>query len=133
MSLQVTGAAQGPFLSTSQKSGIPSAFSTGFHNELLVSELMPRYAYLVASGNVYSGSVANANPTGVSTGILGAAGTPLILVWNPAGTNRNFYILQAFVSIRANGTVGPGSFVWSAGATAAVTANLSQPVNLASL
>jgi hypothetical protein len=92
-----------------------------------------RFEELLLRGNVYAAQIANANPTGVSTGILGAAGTPLLLVWNPANSGKIFSILQASVAIRNNGTVSPGSFVWTGGLTTAVTANLSQPLNLFTL
>src|SRR3954466_8678126 len=74
-----------------------------------------RYEESLLRGTVFAAQVAAANPTGVSTGILGAAGTPLLLVWNPVGTGKILSILQASVSIRNNGTVSPGSFVWSGG------------------
>ena len=47
MSLPITGQAQGLFQQISQKSGTPQAFSSGWHNEMLVSELLPRYAAAV--------------------------------------------------------------------------------------
>jgi hypothetical protein len=105
----------------------------GEFSELLITELMARYYEQTYRGNKFAAQVAAANPTGVSTGILGAAGTPLLLVWNPAGSGKNLVILQSFIAMRNNGTVSPGSFVWSAGPTTPVTANLSQPLNLASL
>lgn len=105
----------------------------GEFSDVLVTELMPRYYENTYRGQKFAAQVAAANPTGVSTGILGAAGTPLLLVWNPSGSGKNLVIGQAFVAVRNNGTVSPGSFVWSGGPTAAITANLSQPLNLATL
>jgi hypothetical protein len=102
----------------------------GEFSEVLVTELQPRYYENTYRGQKFSAQVANANPTGVSTGILGAAGTPLLLVWNPTGTGKNLVVVQTYIAIRNNGTVSPGSFVWSAGPTTPVTANLSQPLNM---
>lgn len=98
-----------------------------------VQDIGGRYEEALLRGGVFAAQIANANPTGVTTGILGAAGTPLLMVWNPANSGKLFSILQASVAVRNNGTVSPGSFVWSGGLTAAVTANLSQPFNLSTL
>lgn len=89
-----------------------------------------RFFEAAMRGNLFASQVAAANPTGVSTGILGAGGTPLLLLWNPVGSNRILSIIQAFVSMRANGTVSPGSFVWSGGLTTAITANTNPCLNL---
>jgi hypothetical protein len=90
MALQVTGQAQGLVLGASQKSGAPPALSTGWHNELLVSELLPRYASLVLAGNVFFAHSQSAQAlvtltTGQSTG--------LSLV-NPPNSIKNCVLLQ---------------------------------------
>ena len=126
MALQVNG--------QSQKTGAPAQpFIQDQQNALLVSLLNPKYYQNLYQGATFAAQVANANPTGVSTGILGAGGTPLLGIWNPAGTGKNLVVLQSFIAMRNNGTVSPGSFVWSAGLTTPVTANLNQPLNLATL
>ncbi|SRR6266576_1283332 len=113
------------------KTGAPGpSFPQDQQGALLATELNPRYYQNIYQNQTFAAQVANANPTGVTTGILGAAGTPLLLVWNPAGTGKNLVILNAVVAGRNNGTVSPGSFVWSAGLTTAITANLSTPINL---
>ena len=94
MALQITGQAQGLVLSASQKSGAPSAVSTGWHNEFLKSDLLPRYAYLGLSGFVYSA----ATTTGVA---LAAAGTnsPILTVWNPTGSGKNLVLIDAAIAL----------------------------------
>jgi hypothetical protein len=88
-----------------------------------------RFEELVLRGNVYAAQVANVATT-TGTTALSAGGTPILLVWNPANSGRLLSILQAFVAVRNNGNPGPGSFVWSGGATAAITANTVAPINL---
>jgi len=94
MALPVTGQAQGVILTQSQKAGSPAAFSSGWHNELLLSELLPQYSYLVLQGLVFtttfaSGTVAAISPT--STG-------PFAL-FNPANSGKNLVMLGAAIPI----------------------------------
>lgn len=131
MALQVTGQAQG-VLSQSQKSGIPGSVNTGWHNELLKSDLLPRYAYLVLNGLAFS-VVANAVAAPAGAYPLGAAGVPLVAIYNPPGSGKNLIILQGSVSVRSGGTAGAGTFGWSGGPTAAITAAASAYLNLLSL
>ena len=89
MALQVTGQAQGLVLSTSQKSGAPGAISTGWHNEPIMTELLPRYAYIVLSGKVYSGgNTAFAALTAPGTAVTG------LTLFNPLGSGVNGVILD---------------------------------------
>lgn len=115
---------------------VPAARQTGSPNlaqlplgEIAVSEVLPRYAALAWSGQVFSVSVAAA---AAITAYVGAAGgTPQIAVFNPSGSGKNLVILAAnygsIVAASAAGTVTWGLY-W--GPTAAITqATLSPPVN----
>lgn len=94
MSLPITGQAQGLFQQISQKSGTPQAFSSGWHNEMLVSELLPRYAAAVLAGSVFSASQ-------TAPAALTAAGTTTtgIVLFNPLGSNKNLILLDATVGV----------------------------------
>ena len=97
---------------------------------ILVSELNGRFYGLNYNGNLFSGgmtttSISNATFT---TATLGATGTPIVGVWNPAGSGVNLVILQAVMTltITAATTTGPGTFQWcsSTGNLAAITTAL---------
>lgn len=105
MSLQVTGQAQGLVLATSQKSGAPSAISTGWHNESVTSELLPRYSYLVLSGNVYSVQYASGTIAAASATATGPFG-----LFNPANSGKNMILLAANIPVTTftAGTTGAG-------------------------
>jgi hypothetical protein len=105
MSLQVTGQAQGLVLSTSQKSGSPSALSTGWHNELIASELLPRYGALSLSGTVFSVTYASGTVAASS-----ATSTGPFALWNPSGSGKNLILLMASLPVITftAGTTGAG-------------------------
>lgn len=88
MALQITGQAQG-ILSASQKAGSPASINTGWHNELLKSDLLPRYANLVLNGVVFyactQGAIAVTNLAATATGFI---------LSNPAGSGKNLLILE---------------------------------------
>jgi hypothetical protein len=73
----------------------------GQYGELLMSELNPVYYGLLKAGKVFSVSGTAANP---SAFIGGAAGTPLIGVYNPAGSGVDIVPLQLRMSIRTTGS-----------------------------
>lgn len=88
MSFQVTGQSQG-VLSASQKSGAPAAVNTGWHNEFLKSDLLPRYSYLALAGKVFSvGNTAFAALTAPGTAVTG------LTLFNPTGSGVNAIILD---------------------------------------
>jgi hypothetical protein len=98
---------------------VPTARATGNPNalqlqlgELGVSEVLPRYAALNWSGQVFSYSVATAAAITAYTG--GAAGQPQIAVFNPAGSGKNLVVLNAnygsVVAASAAGTVAWGLY-----------------------
>jgi hypothetical protein len=96
MSLQVTGQAQGVVLVASQKSGAPAAVSTGWHNELIKSDLLPRYGYLALSGVVFSA----ATVTGVALAALGT-NSPIFTLWNPINSGKNLLLIDVSWGITA--------------------------------
>jgi len=122
MALQVTGQAQGIVLSASQKSGAPAALSTGWHNELLLSELLPRYAALVQAGVVFSGANTAAQALSVnSTTFTGLA------VSNPAGSGKNLIILDVSVALAAAVGAVSAIVLGSAAAVALAAGNSAGP------
>lgn len=98
MSLQVTGQSQG-VLTASQKSGAPPAVNTGWHNELLKSDLFPRYAYLSLNGKVFAQSwpsAALAAPTASTVGAFGLV--------NNVGSSVNLVLLDVILGVTAAAT-----------------------------
>lgn len=85
----------------------------------------------VLRGNVYALTVSG----GAATAFVGATGgTPLISIYNPAGSGKNLVVLMASVAGRvaasAAGTVGFN--IWG-GISVANTGTLTVPTNLLSL
>jgi hypothetical protein len=125
MALQISG--------QSLKTQAPGApFPQDQQGALLVTEYNPRYyqqAYLGQTFMLASTAMAG-------TGFAGAAGgTPLLGVWNPAGTGKNLIILQASVAVVATATgAGTTQFRLYGGPTAAITqATVTVPLNMLSL
>ena len=87
--------------SARQVAGTPNVPSGSF-GEILVSELNPVYYSLLKNNKVFSLSAAAANPTAFTGG---AAGTPLLGLFNPVQSGVDLVILQARVGIRTTGTV----------------------------
>jgi hypothetical protein len=50
-----------------------------------------------------------------TTAALSATGTPIVGVWNPSGSGKNLYILQARMNAFQTAliTTGPGAFMWA--------------------
>jgi len=96
MALQITGQAQGLIAPIAQKSGQANAVSMGWNNELLVTELLPRYANLVLTGSVFSVQYGSSSTfmTGTSVGAFG--------LFNPVGSGKNLILLDSTVSITAS-------------------------------
>lgn len=92
-----------------QAGGLPSARQTagtpnapgGTFNEILVSELNPVYYSLLKNNKVFSLSALGVNPTAFTGG---AAGTPLIGIYNPANSGVDLVLLQARYGVRTTGT-----------------------------
>jgi hypothetical protein len=103
MLLQV---AAGALPSTRQSAGTPSV-PGGTFGELLVSELSPQYYTLLKAGKVFALPVLGANPTAFTGG---AAGTPLLGLYNPAGSGFDLVILQVRTTVRTTGTVAAAGF-----------------------
>ena len=90
----------GALPSTRQTAGTPN-IPAGSFGEILESRLNPDYYQLLKSGRVYQVGAAAANPTAFTGG---AAGTPLIGLYNPAASGIDCVILTARVGIRTTGT-----------------------------
>lgn len=91
----------GSLPSTRQSAGTPNAPS-GTFGELYDSSLAPDYYALSKAGRTFVVTGAAANPTAFTGG---AAGTPLIGLFNPVASGVDLVILQARVGIRTTGTV----------------------------
>jgi hypothetical protein len=94
MSTQITGQAQGVVLSTSQKAGAPAAVSTGWHNELVKSDLLPRFAYLGLNGLIFGATFASA-----ATAAASATATGAFALFNPSNSGKNLVLLDALASL----------------------------------
>jgi hypothetical protein len=73
----------------------------GQYGELLVSELNPVYYSLLKGGRVFGVTGTAINPTAF---VGGAAGTPLIGLWNQPGNQVDIVPLQLRLAIRTTGT-----------------------------
>jgi hypothetical protein len=115
------------------KTGGPGpAFPQDQQGALLATELNPRYYEQAYLGQTFFTSTAAA----AGTAFVGAAGgTPLLAVWNPAGSGKNLVLLQAMVGVVATATgAGTTQFRLYGGATAAITqATVATPVSCLSL
>lgn len=114
---------------------VPTARATGNPNalqlqlgDLAVSEVLPRYAALAWSGQLYSASISTA---AAATAFIGAAGgTPFIGVWNKAGSGKNIVPIAASVANAvAASAAGTAYLALWYGPTAAITGTLTTPVN----
>lgn len=102
MALQVTGQAQGLVQTVSQKAGAPAAVSTGWHNEILKSDLLPRFSYLALAGTVYSCSTAGAGVTLAAQNLFSTAIAtlqPILCLYNPLSNTKNFVVLSAWAGL----------------------------------
>lgn len=118
--------------STRQTSGNPTALM-GTFGELYESRLLPDYYSLLKAGRVFTSTVAAANPTAFTGG---AAGTPLIGIYNPAGSGVDLVLLEAVIGVRTTGTAAAATdfshFGANQGATA-ITGALTAPRQLYSM
>lgn len=104
---------------TGKQVGANLSLGFGEFSESLVSELQPRYYEQAYRGQIFTiGTTA-----GSLTAYTGAAGgTPLLAVWNPAGSGKNLVVLQASAAIAAASSVaGNPCFRLYFGPTAAIT------------
>jgi hypothetical protein len=93
----------------SQAGSLPSARQTagtpvnpgGTFGESLFSELTPQYYALLKASKVFSISALAANPTAFTGG---AAGTPLLGLYNPASSGVDLVLLQVRYGVRTTGT-----------------------------
>lgn len=87
---------------------------------VLIQEAGGRYGESVWNGEVFtlsSGLVAA--PAGTSP--LGAAGTPMLALWNPAASGFTAFIRRIGVLTTASGTVSPKGYCIDIGPTAQIT------------
>jgi hypothetical protein len=99
----------------------------GETSDLLVTELQARYYEQNYRGNTFFLSVASA----AGTAFVGAAGgTPLLGIYNPAGSGKNLVLKAATVAlVAAASAAGQTQFRIYAGVSALPTGTLTSPVN----
>lgn len=117
---------------TRQVSGNPT-FPAGSLGEQLQSRIFPDYYTLLKNGYLFTSAIVAANP---SAFVGGAAGTPLIGLYNPSTSGKDLVLLEAVVGIRTTGTAaGAVDFNhWGvAQGTTAPTGTTSAPRNLYTL
>lgn len=102
MPTQITGQAQGLVQTISQKNGQPAAVSTGWHNELIVTELLPRYAYLALAGVVYTA----VNTAAQALSLVGTTTYTGLVVANPSNSGKNLVVLDVSYAL----TLVPAGF-----------------------
>lgn len=121
MALQITGQAQ-IFQATSQKSGSPAAVSTGWHNELLMTELLPRYMYAGLAGKIFHGSL-------TASAALVAAGTAAgpFTLFNPATSQINAVLTHINVGLGAVPAAGANEVVVQLATTVNGTLSATTP------
>ena len=107
---------------TPRRRGFGSATAAGTSEltaSLLIQEALGRYAEDAWNGILYtvsSGLVATP-----AAGPLGAAGTPLLALWNPLNSGYIAVLLRVIVAQTATGTVSPKAYELDAGKTADIT------------
>lgn len=121
MPMPIAGQIQ--FVPTSRQTGSPTSLQLPL-GEMAVSEILPRYAALNWSGQIFSASLFTA---AAITAFVGAGGgTPAIGVWNPVNSGKNLMPLFAnygnAVAASAAGTVEWALYF---GLTAAITGTAS--------
>ena len=107
----------------------PNAIGGNFA-ELLMSKLMPDYYSLVKLGLVYSLATLGQNATGFTGG---AAGTPLLGLYNPLTSGKDLVLLEAALGIRTTGTAATTNSANHFGAaqgSTAVTGTNTNPRNV---
>lgn len=116
----------GAIPSSKQESGNPNV-AQGLLTEMLVSELNPAFYTLLKNGLVYFSALSAANPTAFTGG---AAGTPLVGLYNPASSGKDIVVLQARIGIRTTGTAaGTLAFNWYLGNSVLPTGTVTPPRN----
>lgn len=95
--------------------------------DIVTSDGHGRYYETVSRGDVYRLSVAGATATAFTGG---AAGTPLLGIYNPTGSGKNLVVLVVGVSNRvAASAAGTVDFALYQGVSAAPTGTLTTPTN----
>jgi len=109
-----------------QTSGNPNA-AQGLLAELLFSELTPQYYTLLKNGLLYFANLSG----GVAAAFTGgAAGQPLIGIYNPANSGKDIIVVQTRIGVRTTGgTGGSVDFNWYMGQSVLPTAAATAPRN----
>jgi len=126
----LNGQVYNPFAS-SQSDGNEPRLPQGRKGEVLVSELMGKYANLVERGLVFIGSTLAA---GTIIPINAASLVSTFTLWNPLGSGKNIHVLDYDLGlITATAVVGSLLLHYQSGVGAAILAPTSQapltPVN----
>lgn len=110
--------------------GAPVNGRAGQLGDAIISELHGRYYETTYRGNSFLLSVSTAAAVTAYAG--GAAGTPMLCLFNPSGSGRNAVINKASVgNVVAASAAGTVAFALYFGATAAITqATVTNPWNM---
>jgi hypothetical protein len=127
MALEVAGRV-GPIIAADGSDEQPRLSRDG---SVVAQDSHGRYQEAVLRGNLFALSVS----AGAATAFVGgAAGTPLISIYNPAGSGRNLVVLHASVAGRVSASAaGSVGFNFWGGVSAANTGTLTVPVNMYTL
>jgi len=123
----------GPSSTQSVSPGATPAIRQGQLGDVIVTELHGRYYEQAYRGNLFTLSVSTAAT--ITAYVGGAAGTPMLAVYNPANSGKNIVPIQAgFNNVVAASGAGTVSFALWFGPTVAITqTTLTNPVNNATL
>lgn len=114
----------GPTSTQSVSAGSTPPMRLGQQGDVIVTELHGRYYEQAYRGNMFTTSVPTAAAVTAYSG--GAGGTPMIALYNPAGSNKNAVILQSSIAnVVAASAAGTVTFGLYYGQTAAITAALT--------
>lgn len=123
----------GPSSAQSSTPGANPAVRQGQLGDVIVTELHGRYYEQAYRGNLFTLSVSTA--AAITAYVGGAAGTPMLAVYNPINSGRNIVPIQvSYNNVVAASAAGTVSMALWYGPTAAITqTTLTNPVNNATL
>ncbi len=111
-----------------QKSGNAVGLPSGFLNEFVFSELLPQYYSLVKLGLVFYTVASAINPAAFNGG---AAGTPIVGLFNPSNSGLDLVILATRLAVRTTGTAAVAwDTNWWIGPSALPTGTRTNPFNM---
>ena len=121
----------GPGVSTD---GSAPTARLGKDNSVVTQDSHARFQEAAIRGNLYSGgmTVTSISAATFTTATLGATGTPILGVYNPAGSGKNLVILQAKIQLLYTvlTMTPPGAFMWASSLGNGAVSTGTTPFNL---